>query len=85
VACRRWPLRPSDTRNKLLHGRWASELDGRDVVRHDSHQWTDIPSLADLQELADELHTIAGELNIARLDRDGFLKKALEKAAQFPI
>ena len=73
--------RATDTRNTLLHGLWASELDGRDVVRHDSKEWGDIPSIADLQKLADELVKIAEELNDARLDPDGFLKKALAKAA----
>lgn len=69
--------RATDRRNELLHGLWAVDLEGRELFRHDDHNWRDIPQVAELETLATELAMIASELNDARLN--GFLKDALEE------
>jgi hypothetical protein len=73
--------RATDRRNELLHGLWAVDLaDGREVFRHEGHDWGEQPTVANLEALADELAAIAGELNSARLE--GFIKEALEQRGQ---
>lgn len=65
-------------RNELLHGLWATDLEGRELFRHEGHRFTEIPTHDDLEALAEELAAIAYELNEARLS--GFLKAAFDQA-----
>jgi hypothetical protein len=69
--------RATERRNKLLHGLWAQELDGDAVLRTEGREFKPIPSVADLNVVADELAQIAKDLLLARLD--GFLRDALSK------
>jgi hypothetical protein len=66
----------SGRRNRLLHGLWAQESDGRDVYLADGQRQTPMLSVGDLEALADELFDVAAALNSARLK--GFLYAALE-------
>jgi hypothetical protein len=69
--------RATDRRNALLHGLFAAELDGRPLHRSDGKNWGDLPAVKDLEDLADELFAVLGELNRERLD--GFLHRALQE------
>lgn len=69
--------RASARRNQLLHGLWAAHLDGEAVLRHDDETWHPLPTAAELDAVAVDLHDIATEINFARLD--GFLKVALDR------
>ena len=64
-------------RNDLLHGFWAKELDGPEVMRNRGIEFGPIPTVADLTKVADDLNTIATEIIEARLQ--GFLCDALLK------
>jgi hypothetical protein len=67
--------RATEARNRLLHGLWAHELDGGPVMRSDGHEFGPIPTVAELEKVADELAVIAENLTSARLV--GFLRDAL--------
>lgn len=67
--------RATDRRNDLLHVLWCHELDGGPVIRTERHAFATIPTIEELDAVADELHKVANDLNFARLD--GFLKDAL--------
>ena len=69
--------RASEKRNELLHGLWAVDLeDGRQVFRHEGHQWRPQPTATELEEIAKEMAEVAFELNKLRLH--GELHEALE-------
>lgn len=70
--------RATDKRNELFHRLWAHQLDGEPVIRDDGHNLLPIPSVAELEHWAEELATVATELNVARLE--GFLRAALDRA-----
>jgi hypothetical protein len=67
--------RATKRRNELLHGLWAADMEGRELFRHEGHQFIDTPTVPELATLAEELATIAYDLNTARLS--GFLKDGL--------
>jgi hypothetical protein len=67
--------RATDRRNELLHGLWAQELDGGSVMRGRGLEFEPIPTVQNLEVVADALAQIAKDLNFARLD--GFLRDAL--------
>jgi hypothetical protein len=67
--------RATERRNTLLHGLWAHELDGVPVIRDSGIEFGPIPTVSELEAVADELATIAKDLTFARLD--GFLHEAL--------
>jgi hypothetical protein len=72
--------RATDRRNELLHGLWAADLDGLELIRHEGHDWRDVPTASELESLATELEALTFQLNEARLE--GFLKQALEESAR---
>jgi hypothetical protein len=65
----------TDRRNDFIHSLWSTNAQGDPVIRDDEHQGQPIPSAVLLNELAEEIHDIAADLNLARLD--GFLAEAL--------
>ena len=66
----------TEKRNRLLHSLWAHELDGEPVIRdEDEHTFRGIPTVAELETVAQTLEQLTSELNTARLD--GFLSEAL--------
>ena len=67
--------RATNRRNELVHNLWAQDLDHNPVIRDDDHTFRPAPQLTELDAVADELTTVASELNDARLN--GFLKEAL--------
>jgi hypothetical protein len=69
--------RATSRRNELLHGLWAKELDGPDVMGDPRVGFADAPSLEQLNGVADEIYEIARTLNHERLD--GFIHEALQK------
>jgi hypothetical protein len=70
----------TDTRNKLVHGFWCKR-DGTPGIRTEHGkkprvvEFRPIPTIAELDDLANELDQVEGELNSAR--SKGFLKDAL--------
>lgn len=66
----------TDRRNSLLHGLWATELNGRQVHRANGHTLGPIPPISDLDALADDLYSVGKELNEER--RRGFLHRAMQ-------
>lgn len=71
--------RATDDRNVILHSLWANDKHGNPVIRDDDgYAFRSIPTVADLDKMADGLAAVASELNDARLD--GFLKKALAES-----
>jgi HAMP domain-containing protein len=67
----------TDKRNDLLHSLWAHESDGSPVIRDEvTYIFKEIPSIDELEALAQSLAEITEELNHAR--RKGFLHEALE-------
>jgi len=64
--------RLSDKRNILIHRPWAKDPQGQWVVKEEDHAWGQPPSVDALNQLADEIHQTAIELNTARLS--GFVK-----------
>jgi hypothetical protein len=66
----------TNRRNSLLHGLWATELNGRQVHRASGHILGPIPPVAELDALADELYLVGKELNQER--RRGFLHQAMQ-------
>ena len=69
--------RATEKRNDLLHKVFAYDAKGNPVIRDDEHSWNPIPTVEELEPLANELAAIAGELEEARYD--GFLKEALAR------
>jgi hypothetical protein len=69
--------RATEARNRLLHGLWAHELDGGPVMRSDGYEFGPIPTVDQLEDVADELALIEANLTSARLE--GFLRDALAK------
>ena len=68
--------RATDRRNALLHGLWAKEMDGGPVFReHDKDDFGPVPSVTELEALADDLNRIAYDLHTARLE--GFIHEAM--------
>jgi hypothetical protein len=65
----------TDRRNDFIHSLWSRDAQGNPMIRDDEHQGRRIPSAALLNELAEEIHDIAADLNYARLE--GFLADAL--------
>jgi len=72
--------RATDKRNELMHGIWAKELDGEILRRDKDHSWHQLPTIDELQVLANELKQLMETLNEARLD--GFLSEALAKRSR---
>jgi hypothetical protein len=62
-------------RNDLLHGLWAYELDVGPVISTRGHEFIAIPTVNELESVADELNQIAMDLITAR--NEGFLRDAL--------
>jgi hypothetical protein len=67
--------RLSEKRNSLIHRPWARDKGGNWVVKEEDHTWGQPPSADELNQLADDIHSTAVELNTARLQ--GFIKEAL--------
>jgi hypothetical protein len=67
----------TEKRNELLHGLWASELDGEDVYSPTPGKFGPAPPAEELEALADTLHQITKRLHFERLD--GFIKAALDE------
>jgi hypothetical protein len=64
----------TDKRNDVLHSLWGLELDGPAVMRR-GETMAEIPTAAELEVVAQEIHHIAHILHQERLE--GFLKEAL--------
>ena len=70
--------RATANRNEVLHSLWARSKDGELIIRDDDHSFRPIPTVAELEKMADELAEAASELNDARMN--GFLKEALAES-----
>jgi hypothetical protein len=69
--------RATETRNQLLHSLWAHELDGEPVIRRQGYEFQRIPTVTELEAVADDLAQIANDFTVARLD--DFLRDALAR------
>ena len=68
--------RLSERRNELVHGLWAEDIDDGPGLMHVHGQLEPLPTVAQLEELSEQLKALTKEFNEARLE--GFLKEALE-------
>jgi hypothetical protein len=68
----------TEKRNRLLHGLWARELDGEPVRRSEGTAFRQVPTVRELEEVAEEMARITDEIMEARLN--GFLREALRRA-----
>jgi hypothetical protein len=71
--------RAARLRNDLIHGLFAKELDGEEVVRH-GEEWIPPPTKEKLEVLARDLELLVNQLNHERLH--GFLAEALADRAK---
>jgi hypothetical protein len=69
--------RASKRRNELMHGLVAQVLDGDPMHHARDVGWRDLPTVSEVQALADTIWTIAVELNSARLE--GFIAEAMKR------
>lgn len=67
--------RLTDRRNSYLHNLWAQDENGNPIIGDDECKMGPIPTIAELDVLADELAHVTWDLNRARLN--GFLAEAL--------
>jgi hypothetical protein len=67
--------RATEKRNDLLHGLWGHQLDGEPVMRTDDYELVAIPSVQELEAVAEALFQVATDLDTARME--GFLFEAL--------
>jgi hypothetical protein len=65
----------TEKRNRTVHNVWARKSDGELVIRDDSSTINTLPTLEQLESLADDTARIVSDLNSARLK--GFLHEAL--------
>lgn len=71
--------RATADRNEVLHSLWARSKDGEPIIRDDDgYAFRPVPTVAELEEMADKLADAASELNDARMN--GFLKEALAES-----
>jgi hypothetical protein len=69
--------RVSERRHELTHSVWGIDVEtGEPFIRNDQHQMTPLPSVAELDALADRIFTLHNKLAYARFD-DGFLITAV--------
>jgi hypothetical protein len=64
-------------RNTYIHSFWGYDDEGTPVISGDEHEMRPIPTVSQLEDLANELANITKELNYARLE--GFLAEALKR------
>lgn len=67
----------TEKRNKFIHGLWAKELDGDPGIMGVPGELNPLPTVEELEELANEIVEIIQELNEARLG--GFIKERLDE------
>ncbi len=69
--------RATANRNEVLHSLWARKA-GKPIIRDDDgYAFRQIPTVTELEKMADDLAEAASELNDARMN--GFLKEALSQ------
>ena len=66
--------------NELLRGLWEHQLDGEPVMRTHDYELVAIPSVQELEAVAEALFQVATDLDTARWE--GFLFEALAERAQ---
>lgn len=69
--------RATEKRNDMIHSVCAKELDGDAFRRANDHTWRPLPSVAELKSIGQEISSLTGALNDARLT--GFVAEALAK------
>ncbi len=67
--------RATERRNDLIHSVWGRELDGEPARRGSGTEWKPLPTVPELDGLAEDIMRLTGELNVARLE--GFVHEAL--------
>lgn len=69
--------RVTEKRNKFIHGIWAKEHDGDPGIMGDLGELHPLPTIKELESLANEMAEVTQELNDARLF--GFLQEAIDE------
>lgn len=67
--------RATEKRNDLIHSVWGKELDGEPARKGLGDEWRPLPTVEELNGLAEVILQITSQLNEARLE--GFLHEAL--------
>lgn len=67
--------RATEKRNDLIHSVWGKELDGEPARKGLGDEWLPLPTVEELNGLAEVILQITSQLNEARLE--GFLHEAL--------
>ena len=70
--------RLSEERNSMIHNCWAIDDDGSVVVKSPSHQYVKAPTPEELEELAEEIQSLAIQINTER--RTGFINDIVQAA-----
>lgn len=68
--------RLTDKRNELTHSVWSKELDGEASIQIAPEKLHPIPTVGELEQLAEDIKSITDELIHARFD--GYLRLALD-------
>ncbi|MHA2231407.1 MAG: hypothetical protein ACXAB4_02840 [Candidatus Hodarchaeales archaeon] len=70
----------TEKRNKFIHGLWAKELDGDPGIMGVPGELHPLPTVEELEKLANEIAEIIQELNEARLE--GFIKERFDERSK---
>jgi hypothetical protein len=69
--------RVTEKRNDILHSLWGYVMDYGPVIRREEdHEFEDVPSVPNLNAIADEITAVTRDVSLARIE--GFLFKAMK-------
>ena len=68
----------SAQRNRLIHCFWGCR-DGRWEISPDETNWKNLPDVAIVKALAEEIQEVTRQLNSSRLDEDGAIKRLADQ------
>ena len=69
--------RLSEKRNTYLHSAWSQTAAGRAIMKDEDHRWGQAPSIAEINEVTEEISCLVSEINQARLE--GFIKQVVSR------
>jgi hypothetical protein len=69
--------RLSEKRNSYLHRAWSQTAAGRAIMKGEDHRWGPAPSEEQILQVLEELSSLVGEINEARLN--GVIKNVVSR------